>query len=177
MNRARAFTRAFLALAAGSCAGGGAFSQTLATHRLPAALAMEAANVAVSTCAKQGHAVSATVMDADAVAIAVLRGDGAPVHTVEASWQKAYAAASFAPVFGQDSGSGVAALIQRFSAAAPPGTLPFQTPEHMIVRAGGLTIKLGGEVLGAIGVGGAPGGDLDEACARAGLDAIRDRIK
>jgi uncharacterized protein GlcG (DUF336 family) len=138
---------------------------------------MEAASVAVSTCAKQGHAVSATVMDVDAVTIAQLRGDGAPVHTVEASWQKAYAAASFAPVFGQDSGSGVAGVIARYSAAAPPGTLPFQTPEHMIVRAGGITIKLGAEVMGAIGVGGAPSAQADEACARAGLDAVRDQIR
>jgi uncharacterized protein GlcG (DUF336 family) len=47
----------------------------------------------------------------------------------------------------------------------------------MIFRAGGLTIKLGDEVIGAIGVGGAPSAEADEACARTGLDKIRDRIR
>jgi uncharacterized protein GlcG (DUF336 family) len=47
----------------------------------------------------------------------------------------------------------------------------------MIFRAGGMTIKLGDEVIGAIGVGGAPSAEADEACARAGLDKIRDRIR
>jgi uncharacterized protein GlcG (DUF336 family) len=47
----------------------------------------------------------------------------------------------------------------------------------MIFRAGGLTIKLGDEVIGAIGVGGAPSAEADESCARAGLDKIRDRIR
>jgi uncharacterized protein GlcG (DUF336 family) len=137
---------------------------------------MEAVDEAVAACAKKGYAVSATVIDFDAVPIAVLRGDGAPVHTVEASQEKAYAAGSFAPIFGVDSGAAVAALIQRGANSAPPGAVPFQAPEHMILRAGGLTIKVGDEVIGAIGVGGAPAADLDEACARAGLDKIRDRI-
>jgi uncharacterized protein GlcG (DUF336 family) len=47
----------------------------------------------------------------------------------------------------------------------------------MIFRAGGLTIKLGEEVIGAIGVGGSPSAEADEACARAGLEKIRDRIR
>jgi uncharacterized protein GlcG (DUF336 family) len=152
-------------------------AQTLVTHRLPALLAMEAAVEAVTACASQGHGVTAAVIDADAVPIAVLRGDGASVHTVEAAWAKTYTAGSFAPIFKLDSGAAVAALIQRIQSAQPAGTLAFQTPEHMIVRAGGLTIKLGDEVLGAIGVGGAPRADVDEACARAGLDKIKERIK
>ena len=47
---------------------------------------------------------------------------------------------------------------------------------HIAMLAGGLVIEAGGTLLGGIGVAGAPGGDKDEACARAGLDAIRDRI-
>jgi uncharacterized protein GlcG (DUF336 family) len=76
-----------------------------------------------------------------------------------------------------DSSSKVAAGLAQFSAGQPPGTLPFQPPEHMIFRAGGLTIKLGEEAIGAIGVGGAPSAEADEVCARAGLDKIRDRIR
>jgi uncharacterized protein GlcG (DUF336 family) len=71
-----------------------------------------------------------------------------------------------------DTGAGNDA-IRRLAATS---ALPFQPPEGMIFRAGGLTIKLGDEVIGAIGVGGAPTAQADEACARAGLDKIRDRL-
>ena len=90
-----------------------ASAQTIVTHRLPAALAAEAVSAALSSCAEKGYAVTATVIDADAVPIAILRGDGAGVHTVDASWAKAYTAASFAPLFKLDSGGAMAALIQR----------------------------------------------------------------
>jgi uncharacterized protein GlcG (DUF336 family) len=168
------------ALAAASLMCGGAKAvrtQTLVTHRIPAALAMEAVAAAVAACAQQGHGVTATVIDADAARIAMLRGDTAGVHTFEASWGKAYAAVGFAPIFKLDSGSALAERLAQFAARQPPGTLPFQPPEHMIIRAGGLTIKFGEEVIGAIGVGGAPTAEADEACARAGLDKIRDRIR
>lgn len=151
--------------------------QVLITHRIPAALAMEAVEAAVAACTQQGYGVTATVIDADAQRIAVLRGDTAGVHTFEASWGKAYTAVAFAPMLKLDSGGEVAARIAQFTARQPPGTLPFQPPEHMIFRAGGLTIKLGEEVIGAIGVGGAPSAEADEACARAGRDKIRDRIR
>jgi uncharacterized protein GlcG (DUF336 family) len=76
-----------------------------------------------------------------------------------------------------DSSGEVATRLAQFTARQPPGTLPFQPPEGMILRAGALTIKLGDEVIGAIGVGGAPSAEADEVCARAGLDKIRDRIR
>jgi uncharacterized protein GlcG (DUF336 family) len=168
---------AMLGAAVAALAAAPTMAEPLATHRVPASLALEAVGEAVAACSKQGYAVSATVIDADAVTVAALRGDGAPVHTIEAAWQKAYTAASFAPIFKLDSGSGVAALLQRIGKNAPPGPPPFQGPEHMILRAGGLTLKVGDEVIGAIGVGGAPGAELDEACARAGLDKIGDRLR
>jgi uncharacterized protein GlcG (DUF336 family) len=170
--------RAIALTALAACASSvPARGQALPTHRLAATLALEAVGAAVAACGQQGYAVSATVIDFDAVPVAVLRGDGAPVHTIDASREKAYAAGSFAPIFKLDSSGAAAALVQRINSAAPPGTTPFQTPDHMIVRAGGLTIKFGDEVIGAIGVGGAPGADLDEACARTGLAKIADRIK
>ena len=153
------------------------FGQMFVTHRIPAALAMEAVEAAVTACTQQGYGVTATVIDADAQRIAVLRGDTAGVHTFEASCGKAYTAVAFAPIFKLDSGGEMASRLAQFTARQPPGTLPFQPPEHMIFRAGGLTIKLGDEVIGAIGVGGAPSAEADESCARAGLDKIRDRIR
>lgn len=177
--RRRVTIAAAVAVLAISCAGPGspAFAQMLPTHRLSATLALEAVGEAVAVCAKQGYAVSAAVIDFDAVVVAMLRGDGAPVHTVEASREKAYAAASFAPIFKVDSSGAAADVVARANNAAPPGTISFQTPEHMIVRAGGLAIKMGDEIVGAIGVGGAPGATLDENCARAGLDKIRAGIR
>ena len=76
----------------------------------------------------------------------------AGAHTFEASWGKAYTAVAFAPMFKLDSSGEVAARLRQFSAKQPPAALPFQPPEHMIFRAGGLTIMLGEEVIGAIGV-------------------------
>jgi uncharacterized protein GlcG (DUF336 family) len=113
----------------------------------------------------------------DAERIAVLGGDGAAVHTFEASWGKAYTAVGFAPMAKLDSGGEVVTRLAQFTARQPLGTLPFQPPEGMILRAGALTIELGEEVIGAISVGGAPSAEADEVCARAGLDKIRDRTR
>jgi uncharacterized protein GlcG (DUF336 family) len=142
-------------------------------------LAMEAVETAVASCTQQGYGVAATVIDADAQRIAVLRGDTAGVHTYEASWGKAYTAVGFAPLYKLDSGGEAAAYVAKQYSATPlgqSGVLPFQPPAGMIFRGGGLTIKLGDEVIGAIGVGGAPTAKADEACARTALDKIRDRL-
>ncbi len=155
----------------------GAAAEVLTTHRIPAALANEAVSAAVAACTLKGFGVTATVIDFDAQRIAVLRGDTAGVHTYQASWGKAYTAVGFAPMFKLDNNGELAARLAQFLARQPPGTIPFQTPEGMIFRAGGLTIKYGDEVIGSIGVGGAPSADGDEACAKAGLDQIRDRLK
>jgi uncharacterized protein GlcG (DUF336 family) len=69
--------------------------------------------------------VTATVIDADAARIAVLRGDTAGVHTFEASWGKAYTAVGFAPILKLDSSGKAATRVARFSARQPLGTLPF----------------------------------------------------
>jgi uncharacterized protein GlcG (DUF336 family) len=151
-----------------------AYGQTLAAHRIPAVLAMEAV---VTSCAQKGYGVTATVINIDAQRIAMLHGDAAGTHTFEASWSKAYTAVAFAPMSNLDSSREVAARLAQYTARQPPGTLPFQPPAGMIFHAGGLTIKLGEEVIGAIGVGGSPSAEADEACARAGLDKIRDRLR
>jgi uncharacterized protein GlcG (DUF336 family) len=139
-------------------------------HRLPAMLAIEAVGEAVSTCANQGYLVTATVINPDGVRIAVMHGDGSGLHTLEASYAKAYAAVSFAaPVLNLETSG---ALGDRFQ--QQPN---FQAPAGMLFRAGGIVIKMGNEVIAAIGVGGAPAASNDEACARAGIDKIRDKIK
>lgn len=137
-------------------------AQTNTTHRIPASLAMEAASEVVASCAAQGYHETAVVLDADGVTIAVLRGDGTGVHTLDSAHDKAYTAASFK--------NDTLALSQR-GEIAPLAKLP-----HVMFFGGGVVVKVGDEVVGAIGAAGAPGGKLDDGCAHAGLKKIQDRL-
>ena len=71
------------------------WADTLPTHRIPAALAVEAANETVAACARQGYRETAVVLDADGAIIVALRGDGAGIHTLDSAHDKAYTAVSF----------------------------------------------------------------------------------
>jgi uncharacterized protein GlcG (DUF336 family) len=139
----------------------------LTTHRVPATLANEAVGEAVAHCAGQGYAVSAVLVDIDGVRQAVLRGDQAGVHTLDSALGKAYTSTSFKTESGA-----VAERIQN-----NPGAAGLRQVPGVLFVQGGVPIKVGDEVLGAIAVAGAPGGQLDEACARAGLDKVKDRLK
>lgn len=147
--------------------GSSAAQGLLTIHRVPAALANEAVAEAVAHCAGQGYAVSAVVVDADGVREAVLRGDHAGVHSLDSAFGKAYTASSF-----KDDSGAIAQRLLANPAVAPLGHLP-----GILLVQGGVAIKIGDETVGAIGAAGAPGGNLDEACARAGLDKIKDRLK
>jgi len=138
--------------------------QALSTRHIPAALALEA----VAACEKQGYAETAAVVDADGVRQAVLRGDRAGPHTLDSAFEKAYTSASFK--------SDTGALVERAKTSAALSSLLAKLP-NTVQAGGGLVIKIDDEVVGAIGASGAPGADLDDACARAGLDKIRDRLK
>lgn len=157
-------SRSAVALLATGLAAPMCFAQALQTHRIPAALASEAASEAVAACAKQGYRETAVVIDADGATIAVLRGDGAGVHTLDSAHDKAYTAASFK--------RDTLALSERKAEIADLMKLP-----HVLFFGGGVTIKIGDEVVGAIGASGAPGAKLDDNCAHAGLAKIQDRLK
>jgi uncharacterized protein GlcG (DUF336 family) len=145
--------------------GAMASAQTLQTHRIPAALAMEAVGEAVSACAKRGYRETAVLVDADGATVAVLRGDGAGIHTLDSAHDKAYTSVSF-----KNDTIPLAELAKNEIAGL--AKLP-----HVLLFGGGVVIKLGDEVIGAIGASGAPGAMLDDNCARAGLEKIRDRLK
>ena len=83
--------RSIFAALAGAVAlmGSVAQAQTLPTHRVPAALAVEAASETVAACAKQGYHETAQVVDADGVVIATMRGDVAGAHTLDSALYKA----------------------------------------------------------------------------------------
>ncbi len=130
---------------------------------LPAALAGKAAQAALDFCKKDGYRISASVVDRAGVLRAMVRADGAGPHTVDSSRKKAYTAASL-----RRTTSDLADLI----AKQPSLQALREMNESILMVGGGLPIEIAGEVVGAIGVGGAPGTHLDDACAEAGLDAI-----
>ena len=142
-------------------------AELLTTHRIPSALAAEAALAAVQFCAKDGYAETAVVVDAAGAHQAEIRGDGAPTYTLDSANDKAYTAASF----HRDT-SAMFDLVKDNK-----GPYPLQKLPHVIFFPGGVLIKVSDEVIGAIGASGAPMSTLDEACARAGLDKIRDKLK
>jgi uncharacterized protein GlcG (DUF336 family) len=139
----------------------------LPTHRISADLASQAVAAAVAKCASQGYVETAVLVDADGVEQAALRGNRAGAHTLDSAFAKAYTSASFK--------SDTTALVER-SKTVPVLANLFKLP-HLLLLGGGIVIKVGDEVVGAIGAAGAPGGDLDDACAHAGLDKIKDQLK
>jgi uncharacterized protein GlcG (DUF336 family) len=152
---------------AGTVLASAASAQTLVTHRIPAALAVEAASEGVASCAKGGYSETVVVVDADGATIAAVRGDGAGIHTLDSAHDKAYTSVTFK--------SDTMALADRAKGDGPI-TLLAKLP-HILFFPGGVVIKLDNEVIGAIGAAGAPGGNLDDGCAKAGLEKIRDRLK
>ena len=160
-------TRATLGLIAGCLAGlliGQASAAELPKERvLPLALATKAAHATIDKCLADGYRVSATIVDRGGNIRVLLRQDGAGPHTVDSSRKKAYTSASLRQPTAK-----LAALIAKMPAVQGLQHMN----EHILILGGGLPIEIGGEVVGGIGVGGAPGGHLDEACAQAGLASI-----
>ena len=139
----------------------------LQTHQISADLANQAVAAVVAKCASQGYAVTGALVDADGVQQAVLRGDRASASTLNSAFAKAYTAVTFK--------TDTTAVVER-SKTAPLLANLFKLP-NLLLLSGGIVMKVGDEVVGAIGAAGAPGGDLDDACARAGLDKIKDQLK
>lgn len=130
---------------------------------LPLFMAGKAVQAALDACKKDGYRVSVSVVDRAGVLRTMGRSDGAGPHTVESSRKKAYTAASLRRPTTE-----LAELITK----VPTLQSLRDMNQDILILGGGLPIEIGGEVVGAIGVGGAPGSHLDDACAQAGLDAI-----
>ena len=143
------------------------------THKLSAALANELVGETVAACAQKGYRVVAIVVDLDGVRQALLRGDGAPIHSMDNAYYKAYSAASL--TLGRKEGSTreVASRI----AKNPQSGVPFTPLPNVTYGVGGVAIRAGGNIIGGLGVSGAPGGQFDEECANAALAKIADRMK
>ena len=142
-------------------------------QKLSAPLANELVGEAVASCAQKGYAVVAVVVDLDGVRQALLRGNGAPIHSLDNAFYKAYSAASLTLSRKEESTKAVADRLSK----NPPSTVP-QTPLPNVTYAvGGVTIMAGGKAIGALGVSGAPGGQFDDECARAAIAKIQERMK
>jgi uncharacterized protein GlcG (DUF336 family) len=130
-------------------------------------LANQIAAASVAACAANGYAVAATVVDRAGTVRAVQRADNAGPHTLAASQQKAFTSAS-----AKNSTLAIMEGAQKNPAAANLVHIP-----GYLLLGGGVPVKVGNEVIGAVGVGGAPGGNLDEQCAMAALDKVKDQLK
>jgi uncharacterized protein GlcG (DUF336 family) len=143
-----------------------AAAELLTQKLLSAPLALAIAQTAYETCAQQGHHVSVTVVGLEGETLVAVRGDGSAPHTFENSQRKAYTARTFRVPSGE--------FAQRVKDNPTTGAVHLS---GVIAAQGALPIKVGDAVIGAVGVSGAPGGDKDEACAKAGIDKVADQLK
>lgn len=149
-------------------AAGAASAQAVRTERnMSLELANQIAGATVAACSANGHAVTATVVDRAGTVRAVHRADTAGPHTLEASRLKAYTSAS-----AKNSTLAMMEAAQKNPAAANLVNIP-----GYLLLGGGVPVKVGNDVIGAVGVGGAPGGHLDEQCAVTALAKVQDQLK
>jgi uncharacterized protein GlcG (DUF336 family) len=146
----------------------GAAAQGLVTQQaMSADLALDLAKGALENCRAKGYRVSVTVVNAEGLMKAFVRDDGAGPHTIDLSKKKAYTAATQRNLSGE--------------VAKQWGNIPPPAIDGIVALAGGVPIKAGNEVFGAIGISGAPAGSPagtnDEICANAGIAKIAARLK
>jgi uncharacterized protein GlcG (DUF336 family) len=157
--------RAAIALAATFALAAPASAQLLDHKDLTSSIAIAIAQTTIETCKANGYAVSVTVVGRNGEVILQVRGDNTGPHTFENSFRKAYTARTFRSPSG--------ALADRLKADP---TLPLIHLSNIIANQGALPIKVGDDVIGAAGASGAPGGEKDEACVKAGLDKVADQL-
>jgi uncharacterized protein GlcG (DUF336 family) len=129
-------------------------------------VALEAAQAALKQCRADGFQVAVAVVDRFGEAQVMLRDRFAGLPAPRTATDKAWTALGFRANTSDLSKSIQSGLLDARLASLPRVTM----------LAGALIVESGGTLLGAIGVSGAPGGDKDEKCAKAGLDAIRDKL-
>ncbi|WP_395018591.1 heme-binding protein [Dongia sp.] len=138
---------------------------------LPLDLAMEAAAEGIRVCEDHGWHVTVTVVDAGGNIKLQAKGDGSTIHTKDASFRKAYTVVTMGPIFGFTVLGDWVEQLKTNPYAATYATLP-----NLFLLPGAVGVKIDGEMVAAIGVGGAPGGGNDEICAKAALARIADRL-
>ena len=141
-------------------------AQLLQQKSLSSGIALAMAETTMAVCKANGYAVSVTVVGRSGEIILQVRGDNTGPHTVENSMRKAYTARTFRVPSGE--------IVTRLK---NDPTFALIHLNNVIANQGALPIKVGDEVMGGIGASGAPGGDTDEACVKAGIDKVADLLK
>ena len=150
--------------------------QGLLTHKaLSLDMAMAIAQGSLEKCRSQNYKCAVTVLDAAGRTLIALQDDGAMLHRFDVAHKKAYTAL----VYRRPSKQVVEGWSAKTASSAPlvEGTMPNPPIEGTIDMGGGLPILAGTEVIGAVAVSGAPGWEMDEACAKAGLDRVAEKLK
>jgi uncharacterized protein GlcG (DUF336 family) len=163
------FARVVLLLAALSCASAAPLhaQEALVTYKsLNPEVALELARAALADCRRRDYQVAVAVVDRFGITQVMLRDRFAGPHTPATAAGKAWTAVTFRT------------NTTELNAASQPGSMQAGVRDlpGAVVIGGGVMVESGGSLVGAIGVSGAPGGDADEACAKAGIEAIRDKL-
>jgi uncharacterized protein GlcG (DUF336 family) len=158
---------ALLALAMTAPLPAVAADATYTLRQLTPETALKLASAALEACRKDGFQVAVAVVDRGGVTQVLLRDRFAGPHTVDTAVNKAWTAVTFR----QDT------LAFDIATAREPRAAGVRNLPRIVPIGGGIPIESQGSILGAIGISGAPGGEADHACAKAGLAAIRDDLE
>jgi len=151
---------AALAIASATANAQTAASALISERSISLNAAMELATAALAKCRADGHKVTITVLNRHARVALVLSDDGANPHTVENSLRKAYTSfTTKAPSVDMQK-------------RPPPAQAAFMLLDKITTLEGALPIFAGNELVGSVGISGAPGGEKDAACAKVGIDKI-----
>lgn len=130
------------------------------------AMALAIIQGTLEQCTKDGYKVSVTIVDKAGNVAASIRGDGTNPHTMEFSRLKAYTSRTR----GQTS-------LEFMKLTSDPASAYLRQIPNVVAVGGGVPIKVGNEIIGGVGVSGAPGGEKDEVCANAGLAKVEAALK
>ncbi len=129
-------------------------------------VALDLARAALASCRERGYQAAVAVVDRFGVTQVVLRDRFAGAHTVPTATGKAWTAVTFRTNTTELAGISQPGMPQAGLRALPGA----------VILGGGMVVEAGGSLVGGVGVSGAPGGDADDACAKAGIEAVRDKI-
>lgn len=142
-----------------------AFAAPLSQPNISLQQANKLTEAAITACQQKGYNVSVTIVDRSGITLAMQKMDNAGPHTVDASYRKAWTALSTRTPTGK--------VME--NSQKNPGAQHLSDISGFLLLAGGVPIKSGDNVIGAIGVGGAPGGNLDESCALEAIEKTKDQ--
>jgi uncharacterized protein GlcG (DUF336 family) len=146
---------------------GPAFAQAPQVEKnVSMALSMAVMQGALDQCTKDGYKVSVVIVDKGGNVAASVRGDGTGPHTMDFARMKAYTARTR----NQTS-------LQTMKLLEDPANAFIRQIPNVVGVGGGVPIRVGNEVIGAVGVSGAPGGEKDEVCANAGIAKVEAALK